>query len=134
MKIFDFQIKGDSRGSLIAIESNKDIPFEIKRVYYIFDTKEDVVRGHHAHKTLEQILICVNGSCTIVLNDGKESAEVLLDKPVLGLYIGPGIWREMKNFSPGSVLLVLASDWYNEADYIRDYSEFLAYLADKRQD
>lgn len=134
MKIFDFQIKGDSRGSLIAIESNKDIPFEIKRVYYIFDTKEDVVRGHHAHKTLQQVLINVCGSCTIVLDDGKERTEVLLDKPDLGLYIGPGIWREMRNFSPGSVLLVLASDWYNEADYIRDYSEFLVYLADKRQD
>ena len=129
-----FNIKGDSRGSLIALEANKDIPFEIKRVYYIFNTKEGVVRGHHAHKTLEQVLICVSGSCTIVLDDGKKRNEVLLDKPNIGLYIGANIWHEMKDFSPGAVLIVLASDWYNEADYIRDYSEFLAYLQKQGQD
>ena len=134
MSIINFQVKGDSRGSLIALEANKDIPFEIKRVYYIFDTKEAVVRGHHAHKTLQQVLICVSGSCTIVLDDGKERTEVLLDKPNIGLYIGPNMWHEMKDFTPGAVLLVLASDWYSEADYIRDYSEFLAYLAKARQD
>jgi len=129
-----FNIKGDSRGSLIALEANKDIPFEIKRVYYIFDTKEGVVRGHHAHKTLEQVLICVSGSCTIVLDDGKERSEVLLDKPNISLYVGPNIWHEMKDFTPDAVLLVLASDWYNEADYIRDYSEFLTYLQKQGQD
>lgn len=134
IKTTSFSIKGDSRGSLIALEAKKDIPFEIKRIYYIFDTKEGVVRGHHAHKTLQQVLICVSGSCTIVLDDGKARSEVLLDKPNIGLYIGPNIWREMKDFSPGAVLLVLASDWYNEADYIRDYSEFLAYLGKTRQD
>jgi len=128
IRTISFAIKGDSRGSLIALEPNKDIPFEIKRVYYIFDTKEGVVRGLHAHKTLQQVLICVSGSCIIVLDDGKERTEVLLDKPNIGLYVGPNIWREMKDFTPGAVLLVLASDWYNEADYIRDYSEFLAYL------
>lgn len=129
-----FNIKGDSRGSLIALEANKDIPFEIKRVYYIFDTKEGVVRGHHAHKTLEQVLICVSGSCIIVLDDGKERSEVLLDKPNIGLYVGPNMWREMKDFTPDAVLLVLASDWYDEADYIRNYSEFLAYLQKQGQD
>ena len=134
MRIINFQEKGDSRGSLIAIEANKDIPFEIKRVYYIFDTKEGVVRGHHAHKTLEQVLICVSGSCIIVLDDGKKRNEVLLDKPNIGLYVGPNMWREMKDFTPDAVLLVLASDWYDEADYIRDYSEFLAYLQKQGQD
>ena len=134
IKTTDFSIKGDSRGSLIAIESNKDIPFDIKRIYYIFDTKPGVVRGHHAHKTLEQMLVCVSGSCTIVLDDGENRNEVVLSDPSSGLYIGPNIWREMKDFSEGAVLLVLASDWYNEADYIRDYSEFLVYLAKIGQD
>ena len=134
IKTINFPIKGDSRGSLIALEGNKDIPFEIKRVYYIFDTKKDVIRGHHAHKTLEQVLICVSGSCTIVLDDGKERCEVLLDKPNIGLYVGPNIWHEMKDFTPDAVLLVLASDRYNEADYIRNYSEFLAYLQKQGQD
>lgn len=134
MRIINFQEKGDSRGSLIAIEANKDIPFEIKRVYYIFDTKEGVVRGHHAHKTLEQVLICVSGLCTIVLDDGKKRNEVLLDKPNIGLYVGPNMWHEMKDFTPDAVLLVLASDWYDEADYIRNYSEFLAYLQKQGQD
>lgn len=134
MTSFNYKIKGDSRGSLIALEANKDIPFEIRRVYYIFDTKEGVVRGHHAHKTLEQVLICVSGSCTIVLDDGKERTEVLLDKPNMGLYIGPNMWHEMKDFSSGAVLLVLASDFYNETDYIRDYSEFLTYRQKQGQD
>ncbi len=134
MSIINFPIKGDSRGSLIALESNKDIPFEIKRVYYIFDTKEGVVRGHHAHKTLQQVLICVSGSCTIMLDDGKDRTEVVLDKPNIGLYVGPNMWHEMKDFSLGAVLLVLASDWYSEADYIRNYSEFRSYLEKARQD
>ncbi len=128
MNILHFEIKGDSRGSLIAIESNKDIPFDINRVYYIFDTKPRVVRGHHAHKTLEQMLICVSGSCTIVLDDGENRNEVALSEPSSGLYIGPNIWHEMKDFSEGAVLLVLASDFYNENDYIRNYDEFMNYI------
>ena len=123
-----FSIKGDSRGSLIAIESGKDIPFDIKRIYYIFDTQPGVVRGHHAHKTLEQMLICVSGSCTIVLDDGENRSEVVLSNPSEGLYIGPNLWREMKDFSEGAVLLVLASDFYDEADYIRNYDEFMSYI------
>lgn len=123
-----FPIKGDSQGSLIAIEALKEIPFEIKRVYYIFGIKKGIDRGHHAHKSLQQILICVNGSCTIVLNNGKECCEIILSKPNIGLYIGPGMWHEMKDFSPDAVLLALASDWYDESDYIRDYSEFIVYI------
>ena len=127
MNILHLEIKGDSRGSLIAIESNKDIPFDIKRIYYIFDTKLGVVRGHHAHKTLKQMLICVSGSCTIVLDDGEKRSEVVLSDPSTGLYIGANIWHEMKDFSEGAVLLVLAIDFYNENDYIRNYDEFIHY-------
>jgi len=133
MTPFNFKIKGDSRGSLIALEAQKDIPFEIKRIYYIFDTKVGIVRGYHAHKTLQQVLICVSGSCTIVLDDGKERSEVLLEKPDVGLYIGPGIWREMKNFSHDAVLLVLASEYYDENDYIREYDTFKRYLDSSKQ-
>lgn len=124
IRTFNFDIKGDERGSLIALEGNKNIPFEIKRVYYIFNTKEGVRRGYHAHKTLEQVLIATNGKCKILLDDGYERQTVELNQPNIGLYIGPRIWREMYDFSPGCVLMVLASDMYDESDYIRKYEEF----------
>lgn len=123
-----FDIKGDERGSLVALEAMKNIPFEIKRVYYISDTRKDVIRGFHAHKKLEQVLICVNGSCKIGLDDGKEKEEVLLDKSNVGLYLESGIWRTMYDFSDGAVLLVLASELYDELDYIRNYDHFLKYI------
>ena len=103
----------------------QDLPFEIKRVYYIYDTLPGVRRGYHAHRCLQQILVCVHGSCKIHLDDGCETAEVLLDKPYEGLYISNDTWREMYDFSEGAVLLVLASEHYDEADYIRDYQQFL---------
>ncbi len=126
-KSINFEIKGDSRGSLIAIENNKNIPFEIKRTYYIFDTKKGVERGFHAHLNLQQVLIAVSGNCQIVLDDGKQQNNkiITLNKPNQGLYISGLIWRKMINFSPDCVLLVLASDFYNENDYIRNYKEFL---------
>lgn len=120
-----FQQHGDERGMLVALEEFKDIPFEIKRVYYLYDTKESVRRGFHAHKSLEQILICIHGSCKILLDNGTEKKVVALEKPYEGLYIANDIWREMYDFSPDAVLLVLASDFYREEDYIRDYDEFL---------
>ena len=123
-----FQPHGDDRGQLVALEEFKDIPFRIKRVYYLYDTNENVTRGYHAHKSLEQILICVHGSCKILLDNGKEQETVLLDKPNEGLIVENPIWREMYDFSPGAVLLVMASQYYDEADYIRDYDEFLAYM------
>ena len=125
---YAFPPHGDDRGQLVAIEEMKDIPFEVKRVYYIYDTLEGVRRGFHAHQNLEQILVCVHGSCKILLDDGKEKEEVLLDKPYEGLYIANNIWREMFDFSPGAVLLVLASSLYDESDYIRDYEEFLKFV------
>jgi dTDP-4-dehydrorhamnose 3,5-epimerase-like enzyme len=127
-KKLTFLTKGDERGNLIALEENKNIPFKIKRVYYIFDTKEGVIRGLHAHKNLEQVLICVNGSCEILLDDGKEKSIIKLENRNEGLFIEKMVWREMFNFSADCVLMVLASDYYFEEDYIRDYEEFKNYL------
>ena len=120
-----FQQHGDTRGMLVALEECKDIPFEIKRVYYLYNTREGVRRGFHSHKSLEQILVCIHGSCKILLDNGHEKKVVPLEKPYEGLYIASDIWREMYDFSPDAVLLVLASDFYKEEDYIRDYEEFL---------
>lgn len=121
---YTFPPHGDERGQLIAIEEQKDLPFTIKRVYYIYDTLPNVRRGFHAHRNLQQILICVTGSCKIHLDNGSETAEVTLDKPNEGLYIANNMWREMYDFTPGAVLLVLASEYYDEADYIRNYEDF----------
>lgn len=125
VKLIPLQTHGDERGSLIALEQDKDIPFEIKRVYYIFNTKEGVIRGFHAHKKLKQVAIAVKGSCRFLLDDGKERISSLLDNPAQGLLIDSCIWREMHDFSEDCVILVLASQHYDESDYIRDYDEFL---------
>jgi dTDP-4-dehydrorhamnose 3,5-epimerase-like enzyme len=124
-EIIHFKPLGDARGSLVAIESDIQIPFPIRRVYYIFGTREGVERGFHAHKDLQQIAIAVTGSCEIILDDGEEQKSVLLDNSTKGLYIGPGFWRVMRNFTPDCVLLVLADQHYDESDYIRSYDEFL---------
>ncbi len=116
---------GDERGSLVAIETQQDLPFELRRVYYIFGTKEGVERGFHAHKDLQQVAVAVRGSCTMELDDGHEKKEVALNDPTQGLYIGPMMWRVMKNFTEDCVLLVFADQHYNENDYIRSYSDFL---------
>ena len=123
-----FQQHGDSRGQLIALEEGKDIPFEIKRVYYMYDTVNGVRRGFHAHKSLEQILICINGRCKVLLDNGVEKKIVSLEKRYEGLYIPNNMWREMFDFSEDAVLLVLASDIYKEEDYIRNYDEFLRFI------
>ena len=128
IKKYIFQRHGDDRGQLVAIEEYKDIPFRVKRVYYMYDTGEGVTRGFHAHKSLQQILICIHGSCKIRLDDGKEKKVIPLDKPYEGLYISNAVWREMFDFSPDAVLMVLASELYDEGDYIRNYDEFLQYL------
>lgn len=130
MKIqkFKFQSHGDERGQLVALEELKDIPFRIKRVYYMFDTTTGVTRGYHAHKNLQQILICVHGSCKIRLDNGKEKEIVTLDTPSEGLYVSNNMWREMFDFSSDAVLMVLASELYDESDYIRDYNKFLMFI------
>lgn len=123
--MISLQVLGDKRGSLIALEQNKNIPFDIKRIYYIFDTKTNVSRGFHAHYNLEQVAICLKGSVTFILDDGKERKSVLLNSPSVGLHIRGLIWREMHDFSDDCVLMVVSSEHYDEADYIRDYQYFL---------
>lgn len=123
-----FQPHGDERGQLVALEEFKDIPFMIKRVYYMYDTADNVTRGYHAHKSLQQILICIHGNCKIKLDNGKETKIIPLEKPYEGLYVPNSMWREMFDFSSDAVLLVLASELYDELDYIRNYDEFLKFV------
>lgn len=125
IKLIPLQAHGDERGSLIALEEGKNIPFPVKRVYYIFNTKDGVRRGFHAHKALKQVAIVVRGSCRFLLDDGNERVEVLLDNPAQGLLIESFMWREMYDFSEDCVLMVLADQLYDESDYIRDYDCFL---------
>ena len=129
---YTFNPHGDERGQLVAIEALKDLPFEFKRVYYIYDTKDGVRRGFHAHYDLEQILICVSGSCKIHLDNGFETEEVLLDKPYEGLYIANNMWREMYDFTKDAVLLVIASRPYDESDYIRNYEDFIKMVKENK--
>lgn len=121
----EFPSLGDDRGSLVALEGCKTVPFEIKRVYYLFGTRPCVSRGFHAHKELQQVAVCVTGKCKMLLDNGIEKAEVWLDSPVKGIEIKDMVWHEMHEFSPDCVLLVLASEHYDEADYIREYKDFL---------
>ena len=126
IKLVPLQAHGDDRGSLVSLEEGRNIPFEIKRVYYMFKTKEGVRRGFHAHKSLRQVAIAVRGSCRFVLDDGTERVELCLDNPAQGLVIESFMWREMYDFSDDCVLMVLADQLYDEADYVRSYEEFLA--------
>jgi len=119
LKCFD----GDM-GSLVALEGLRNIPFEIKRIYFIFNVDKNTMRGFHAHRNLRQIAICVSGSCRFALDNGKQREEVFLDRPTLGLMITGMTWREMYDFSSNCVLLVLASEYYAEDDYLRSYLEF----------
>jgi dTDP-4-dehydrorhamnose 3,5-epimerase-like enzyme len=134
INIVHLEEHGDNRGTLIALEQMANIPFEIKRVYYMFDTVSGVRRGFHAHKCLKQMLICVHGSCKILLDDGSEKQEVLLDKPNKGLIIESNIWREMFDFSEDAVLMVVASELYDESDYIRNYDDFIAYIREEKNE
>ena len=115
-------------GFLSFFEAERDIPFPIKRIYYIHGVPENTERGAHAHKELKQLLFCPYGSVKILLDNGKEKSEVLLDNPSIGLIITPCIWRDMIWLVEKSVLCVAASDYYNEDDYIRDYSEFITWI------
>ena len=131
---YSFQQHGDERGQLVSLEEFKDIPFVIKRVYYMYDTLDGVSRGFHAHKFLEQIMICIHGSCKVMLDNGSEKKVVNLEKPYEGLYVANNMWREMYDFSKDAVLMVLASDYYREEDYIRSYEEFLSYTYEMSED
>ena len=126
IKTINFTTIQDERGALSFFEigQNKQVPFAVKRVYYLFNLNEKE-RGFHAHKELQQLIICVSGSCSMVLDDGKERKIVELSKPNQGLLIDKMIWREICNIAPNTVIVVLASEYYDESDYIRNYDEFL---------
>ncbi|MFM5361292.1 FdtA/QdtA family cupin domain-containing protein [Aeromonas veronii] len=125
IELIDFPVLGDHRGKLVAIEGNRHIPFEIKRVYYIYGSSSDVARGFHAHKELRQVAICLSGQCRIVMDDGSKKEDVILDNPSQALLIDRMQWHEMYDFSSDCVLMVLASDIYDESDYIRNYESFI---------
>lgn len=130
VKWINFQRLGDERGDLVALEigMEKLVHFDIKRVYYIYRTAEGVSRGFHAHRKLKQVAICLSGKCRMVLDNGILRENVWMENPTKGLIIENMIWREMHDFSSDCVLLVLASEHYDEFDYIRDYDEFLVAL------
>ncbi|HEX7814143.1 FdtA/QdtA family cupin domain-containing protein [Dyella sp.] len=119
------QPHGDSRGMLVALEEQRNVPFDIRRVYYVYATRGDVHRGQHAHRHLTQMAIAVRGAVTILLDDGSGAQEVRLDDPAQGLMIGSMVWRELYDFSDDCVLMVLADQLYDPADYIYDYDQFL---------
>lgn len=128
-KIIDLPKITDPRGNLSFIESGRHIPFDIKRVYYLYDVPGGAERGGHAHKELSQLIIAMSGSFDVILDDGHEKKRFHLNRSYFGLYVCPMMWRELDNFSSGSVCMVLASNHYDESDYYRDYDEYLAALA-----
>ncbi len=115
-------------GNLTVVENGITVPFEVRRVYYLYDVPGGEERGGHAHRQLQQFIIAVSGSFDVVIDDGERRRTVSLNRPYNGLHIRPGIWRELNNFSSGAVCLVLASEHYDEADYIRDYTDFSDYI------
>ena len=117
----------DRKGNLSVVENGKTIPFDVKRVYYIYDVPGGESRGAHAHKDLEQLIIAASGSFTVTLDDGNCKRSFFLNRPYQGLYVKPGMWRDLDDFSSGSVAMVLASEVYTKEDYIRDYKEFISY-------
>lgn len=118
-------------GNITAITGNKEIPFDVERVYYLYDVPGGETRGGHAHKNLQQLIVAASGSFDILLDDGVNKKTVSLNRPNYGLYVTPGIWRELSNFSSGAILLVLASMRYDESDYIRNYKDFIVYINEK---
>jgi dTDP-4-dehydrorhamnose 3,5-epimerase-like enzyme len=131
-KLIDLPKIADPRGNLTFVEGNNHIPFDIRRVYYLYDVPGGSERGGHAHKALHQFIIAMSGSFDVVLYDGRENKRFHLNRSYNGLYVCPMIWRELDNFSSGSVCLVLASNLYDEADYYRNYNDYLSYLAKQR--
>lgn len=126
-RIVDLRKISDPRGNLTPIEGGADVPFDIKRVYYLYDVPGGESRGAHAHKALYQLIIAANGSFSVTLDDGRQKRSFNLKRSYYGLLVVPGIWRDLNDFSSGAVLLCLASEHYDEHDYIRDYDDFLKY-------
>lgn len=117
----------DRKGNITVVENEKDIPFEVRRTYYLYDVPGGESRGAHAHRELSQLIIAASGSFTVILDDGRVKRTFTLNRPYQGLYVVPGIWRTLDDFSSGAVCLVLASHPYDASDYIRDYDEFISY-------
>jgi len=125
IQLLDFDVKADNRGSLVALEEMKNIPFEIKRIFYMTGLNAQYSRGYHAHKQLKQVAVCLSGSCRFILDDSRIREEIVLDSPQKGLMIQEMIWGEMHDFSNDCIIIVLANQHYDENDYIRDYDEFV---------
>jgi hypothetical protein len=124
-KLIDLPKISDSRGNLTFIEGHRHVPFDIKRIFYVYDVPADAERGGHAHKETQQLLIVMSGSCDVTLDDGYTKERLCLNRPDYGLYIGPLIWDQLGNFSSGCICMVAASGFYDEADYYRNYNAFL---------
>lgn len=134
VKLIDFTERGDERGYLVVIESEKDIDFELKRLFYIYGSQSDVVRGQHANKKSEFVLVNVNGSSKVTIKDGLGNSKTyVLDRPNLGLYIPKLLWKDMYDFSEDSVLLVLSSEYYDSNEYIRDYEEYEKLMSEYKE-
>ena len=127
-EILSFKDLGDERGKLVVIEGGKDIPFEIKRVFYIYGSDSTIVRGQHANKESEFILINVSGSSKVLITDGVKKEVVVLDRPMMGVYLPKNVWKEMYDFSKDSVLLVLTNTHYDATEYIRNFNDYLDYI------
>ena len=127
----DLSVKGDHRGRLISLEGDRNVPFAIERIYYIYGTDSATERGFHAHVALQQLAVCVSGRCTMRLDNGRDRRDVVLNRPDQAIYIGSMIWREMRDFTPDCVLMVLADARYDEGDYIRDYDRFMALVKEQ---
>ena len=130
-KLFDFEIHADDRGNLTSLSNNKEIPFEIKRIYYTWNMPNSAIRGGHAHRELDEVMVCLHGSCDFVLDNGKEKITITLDKPNKGLYVPAHIWRDFRNFSPDCVVILIASDYFHPEDHVKDYPEFLDLIKDE---
>lgn len=117
----------DRKGNLTVVENSITLPFDVKRIYYLYDIPGGEGRGAHAHRELEQLIVAASGSFTVTLDDGKSKRSFFLNRPYQGLYVKPGLWRDLVDFSSGAVAMVLASDIYKKEDYIRDYNDFLKY-------
>lgn len=123
-RLINFPTIAETRGNLSFVEENNHVPFPIKRVYYLYDVPSGATRGGHAHKTLEEVIIALSGSFDVVVDDGAKKKKFFLNRPFYGLYVPSGIWREIENFSSNSIAFALTSDFFDEADYIRDYQVF----------
>jgi hypothetical protein len=124
-RLFDLPKISDPRGNLTFLETNRHVPFEMRRVYYLYDVPGGGSRGGHAHRELEEVVIAASGSFDVVLNDGSSEERFHLSRPYIGLYVANMVWRELDSFSSGSVCLVMASELYEEDDYIRDFDDFM---------